>query len=153
MKVQYNHNLKDFSRQLRNSITFGEVLLWKEIKTRKLGFQSTRQKPIGRFIVDFYPAPCRERPALVRRVRVLATGFNALWSRCWVYCSPLKLAIEIDGSSHDTKFGEDVERQQEIEKLGITFLRFTEQEIRKNLEAVVHEIRESILKSAQPPLR
>src|SRR3989338_5569713 len=119
MKVQYNHNLKDFSRQLRNSITFGEVLLWKEIKTRKLGFQSTRQKPIGRFIVDFY-------------------------------CSPLKLAIEIDGSSHDTKFGEDVERQQEIEKLGITFLRFTEQEIRKNLEAVVHEIRESILKSAQP---
>jgi len=24
----------------------------------------------------FYPAPCRERPALVRRVRVLATGLT-----------------------------------------------------------------------------
>lgn len=44
-----------------------------------------------------YPAPCRKRLTLLRRVRVflapnqhsvgagLATGFNALWSRCLVY--------------------------------------------------------------------
>ncbi|HEY4508174.1 MAG TPA: DUF559 domain-containing protein [Candidatus Paceibacterota bacterium] len=122
MRVQYNHNLKDFSRQLRNNSTIGEVLLWKEIKAKKLGYQFMRQKPIGRFIVDFY-------------------------------CSPLKLAIEIDGSSHDAEIEEDVERQKEIEKLHIHLLRFTERDVRSSLESVMREIKEHIANAAQPPLR
>jgi very-short-patch-repair endonuclease len=30
------------------------VLLWKEIKGKKLGVQFLRQRPIGNYIVDFY---------------------------------------------------------------------------------------------------
>ncbi len=109
MKIHYTQNLKKFSRQLRKNSTFGEVLLWKEIKGRKLGYQFMRQKPILDYIVDFY-------------------------------CSPLKLAIEIDGISHDAIVEKDFERQKKIEKLGISFLRFTEKEVRNNLDGVLRKI-------------
>jgi len=40
------------------------------------------------------------------------------------FCNELMLAIELDGESNFGKEAEDAERQQEIEKFGITFLRF-----------------------------
>lgn len=110
MKIYYNQNRKDFSRQLRNNSTIGEVLLWKEIKGRKLGYQFMRQKPIMGYIFDFY-------------------------------CASLKLAIEIDGSSHDARTEQDFKRQKEIEKFGIHFLRFTEKDVRNNLDSVLREIK------------
>lgn len=60
------------------------------------------------------------------------------------YCAPLKLAIEIDGSSHDEKLEEDVKRQKEVETLDIHFLRFTEKEVRNDLSGVVIEIEDFI---------
>ena len=53
------------------------------------------------------------------------------------YCHELMLAIEVDGSSHFYKVEEDRERQN---KLGVHFLRFTEMEIRKNIEDVLRVI-------------
>lgn len=35
-------------------MTLGEVILWQEIRNRKLGFQFHRQVPIKEYIVDFY---------------------------------------------------------------------------------------------------
>ena len=68
--IYYNKNLKAFSRKLRNNSTLSEVLLWSELKGRKiLGYRFTRQKPLGKYIADFY-------------------------------CFELKLVIEIDGESH-----------------------------------------------------
>ena len=43
------------SRELRKNSTLAEILLWNELKGRKmLGYQFMRQKPIDKYIVDFY---------------------------------------------------------------------------------------------------
>nr|CBX29982.1 Uncharacterized protein HI0925 [uncultured Desulfobacterium sp.] len=70
MKISYNPKLKALSRKLRKQGVLSEVLLWEQLKGKKMkGFQFMRQKPVGNYIVDFY-------------------------------CSKLKLVIEIDGESH-----------------------------------------------------
>ncbi len=60
------------------------------------------------------------------------------------YCMKFKLAVEIDGRSHDAKVTEDRFRQEQIEEKGISFLRFTDEEVRKNLESVVRAIQEHV---------
>ena len=47
------------------------------------------------------------------------------------YCKKLMLAIEIDGSSHDSSEAQkrDAERQGRLESLGVRFLRFREEEV------------------------
>jgi len=55
VKIYYNRYLKNISRKLRSSSTLSEILLWNELKSSKMmGYQFMRQKPIGRYIVDFY---------------------------------------------------------------------------------------------------
>jgi len=55
MKFIYNNKLKSLARQNRKAGNLSEVLLWQQIKGRKLfGLQWTRQKPILNYIVDFY---------------------------------------------------------------------------------------------------
>lgn len=110
MKVCYNSGMKIRSRELRNNSTLSEVLLWNELKARKMrGYQFMRQKPIENYIVDFY-------------------------------CSKLKLIIEIDGEIHNYKFEEDRLRQRKLESLGLSFLRFTDLEVKKNMYNVLRTI-------------
>ena len=53
--IPYKPHLKELARQLRNNSTLGEVLLWRELKGGALlGLDFHRQKPLDRFIVDFY---------------------------------------------------------------------------------------------------
>jgi very-short-patch-repair endonuclease len=60
MKVRYDPKLKQLARELRNQSTLGEILLWRHLKQRqRRGFDFHRQKPIGRFIVDFYAPKLR----------------------------------------------------------------------------------------------
>ena len=55
MKIYYDSTLKQLSRDLRNNSTFAEVILWNILKGRKMkGYQFMRQKPIMKYIVDFY---------------------------------------------------------------------------------------------------
>ena len=92
--IHYEPWLKDKARFLRNNSTVAEILLWNELKRGQLqGFDFHRQKPIGRYIVDFY-------------------------------CPRLRLAIEIDGDSHDGREAADAGRQRWIESKGIAVLRF-----------------------------
>ena len=94
MKIRYNPKLKQRARDLRNKSTLSEVLLWNELKAKKMkGYQFMRQKPIGNYIVDFF-------------------------------CSKLKLVIEVDGESHNEKVEYDRMRQNHLEALGLSFLRF-----------------------------
>jgi len=44
MKLYYNKNLKTLARKLRKNMTLPEVLLWKQLKGKKLGFDFHRQK-------------------------------------------------------------------------------------------------------------
>lgn len=53
--VSYLGQLKEMSRKNRNSQTLAEQIIWnKLLKGKRLGYTFLRQKPIGRFILDFY---------------------------------------------------------------------------------------------------
>ena len=65
------------------------------------------------------------------------------------YCSELKLAIEIDGDSHNYSFAEDTARQRKLEAYGIHFLRFTDLEIKQDLLNVLRTIEGWIIEQQQ----
>ena len=52
--LKYNVKLKERAKDLRSNSTLSEVLLWLQLKNKKLGFDFHRQKPIDNFIVDFF---------------------------------------------------------------------------------------------------
>ncbi len=50
------------------------------------------------------------------------------------------LAVEIDGQSHKLKGPDDESRQEKLESLGVRFLRFDDQLVKRDLDAVVRAI-------------
>ena len=81
-----------------------------------MNYTFNRQKPLNRYIVDFY-------------------------------CKPLNLVIEIDGSYHyeQEQMIMDKERQQVLEEMGLSFLRFSELQVRKDMDWVLKEIKNYII--------
>ncbi len=115
MKIHYNNDLKQFSRNLRNNSTYAEVLLWQQIKGRKIrGYQFARQKPIGKYVADFY-------------------------------CSKLKFVIEIDGISHIGKEEKDKVRQDYLESIGLNVIRFSDDEVKTNMTGVIDVLNKWII--------
>src|ERR1017187_3112758 len=115
--IPYNSNLKELARKLRNDSTLGEVLLWNELKNKQMyGYDFHRQKPLLNYIVD-------------------------------LYCYGLNLVIEIDGRYHnyEEKYNADILRDQELGKYNLTVLRFTEQEVRKDMVNVLRAIEQHVL--------
>jgi very-short-patch-repair endonuclease len=112
--VRYSPRLKQIARKLRKDMTLAEILLWKEMKGKKvLGYDFHRQKPIDEYVVDFY-------------------------------CPRLKLILEIDGDSHDGKEESDKIRQEKLESLGLTVLRFWDLDVRANVDGIVGQLKEWI---------
>ncbi|MDP8201499.1 MAG: DUF559 domain-containing protein [Candidatus Tenebribacter burtonii] len=68
--LKYNPKLKDRAKYLRNNSTLSEVLLWLQLKDKKLGFDFHRQKPIDNFIVDFF---C---PKLLLAIEIDGSSYN-----------------------------------------------------------------------------
>lgn len=60
------------------------------------------------------------------------------------YIKEIGLAIEIDGTSHQNRILEDSHRQERIEKLGIQFIRFTNEQILQEIDSVVKEVQDTI---------
>lgn len=57
MRLPYDPALKKLARELRSHSTLSEVLLWRTLKSgQRQGFDFHRQKPIDRYIVDFFCA-------------------------------------------------------------------------------------------------
>ncbi len=53
--LRYDPGLKGKGRALRRNLTDSENALWSRLRRKQLeGVQFYRQKPIGRYIVDFY---------------------------------------------------------------------------------------------------
>lgn len=53
--IPYNPKLKEFARKLKNDSTFTEIMMWNYLKKKQLrGFDFDRQRPIDKYIVDFY---------------------------------------------------------------------------------------------------
>ena len=127
-KIFNNPNLKQRRRELRNNMTKAEVFLWLELKGKKLGgYKFRRQHSIEIYVVDFY-------------------------------CTKVKLAVEIDGATHitDEEIEKDKQRQSIIEKYGIHFLRFTNEEIFEDrinvLDKILNKVKELDHKNTSPPL-
>ena len=110
--IPYNRTLREFSRDLRSHSTLSEVLLWQKLRASQFrGYDFNRQKPLGNYIVDFY-------------------------------CRKTNLVIEVDGGSHDYEEAvvEDRKRQQILEELGVSFLRFSDWEVKNAMSFVLGEI-------------
>jgi very-short-patch-repair endonuclease len=109
--IPYEPHLLLKARELRKKMTIGEVILWQRIRKRKLGVQFHRQVPVNKYIIDFY-------------------------------CHELMLAIEIDGEYHNRIYQSrnDQIRQEILEGFGITMLRFSENEVIRNLDMVAEQI-------------
>lgn len=108
--IPYNPELKFLARELRRNMTLSEVLLWNELKNKSM---------LG---FDFD----RQRP-----IGNYIVDF---------YCKDLSLAIEIDGDTHLFRYDYDDERQRELEKLGVKFLRFDDHEVKKSMNNVLRVI-------------
>ncbi len=103
-------------------MTKAEVFLWSKLKGKQLNsLKFRRQYGIDNYVVDFY-------------------------------CPELKLAIEIDGDVHgyNSRTVYDKQRQKDIESLGIKVLRYTNNDVIKNINGVLHDIITTIPQS--PPL-
>ena len=108
------HEELEKRRALRNNASKAEAMLWQHLKGKQLGGLKFRRQ---------------------YSVGVYVLDF---------YCPACRLALEIDGSSHDAENAQayDAARQQYIEALGIRFLRFTNQDVYNNVEGVLTMIAE-----------
>ena len=106
-------SLKFFRSSLRNKSTTAEVELWNILKSKKLNARKfRRQHSIGNYIVDFF-------------------------------CVSEKLVIELDGNPHGEyhKIEKDKKRDQYLEGLGFSILRFENRLVFQEPEFVKNEIR------------
>ena len=115
---------KDKRQSLRNNMPPAEQLIWARLKGRQVeNCKFRRQYSVGAFVIDFYTVEIK-----------LAILFQR------------GVANEIDGDSHFRDGAEvyDLERQSSIEAAGIRFLRFTNKQVYKELDAVIESISQMI---------
>jgi very-short-patch-repair endonuclease len=121
MSKEYNDNLHkgaigklyQYGRELRQSSTKAEKILWEYLRNRKLdGLKFRRQHPIDKFIADFY---CHEK----------------------------KLVVELDGAVHDDKMNAqyDEARTYELKGSGIKVIRFRNSEVENDIVVVLKKIK------------
>ncbi|WP_319479929.1 DUF559 domain-containing protein [uncultured Draconibacterium sp.] len=102
------------AKLLRNNMTKAELSLWEHLKGKKvLGLRFRPQHPIDIFIADFY-------------------------------CHPLKLVIEVDGGIHKSREQREYDfgRTGELNYWGIEVIRFTNEEIEKDISQVIKSIKQ-----------
>lgn len=96
-------------------MTPAEELLWKHIHINELKLKFRRQHPISNYVVDFY-------------------------------CHAARLVIELDGGIHEVeevKINDQV-REQNLKSLGLTVLRFKNEEVFQNKSTVLKTIKDTI---------
>ena len=101
---------------LRKNMTLAELVLWEKLKNRKeFNTKFRKQHPVHFFIVDFY-------------------------------CHEYKLVIEVDGDIHNNEelIEYDLNRTAELNKFGITVIRFTNHQVLNNMDNVLKTIHEVI---------
>ena len=118
--MKYNPSLKNHSQSLRKNMTREERHLWYDF-LKTIPYSVNRQKVIGNYIVDFY-------------------------------CAAAKVAVELDGSQHYEEEGreKDIERDRDLNNIGIKVLRFSNYEINRNFNEVCEEILRVIRENVQP---
>ena len=114
MNQTNNAKLTPQSKTLRKNMTKEERHLWYDF-LKLLPVTVHRQKVIGNYIVDFY-------------------------------CAAGKFVIELDGSQHYEEQGlrQDAVRDNYLESLGLTVLRYSNLDINQNFEGVCQDIRKHL---------
>lgn len=100
--------------ELRQEMTPAERRLWQALRGNAVGAHFRRQHAIGPYILDFY-------------------------------CAKARLAVEVDGDIHLLQRPADAERTRwlEVEK-GMRVIRFSNEAVLHDLEAVLEHIREAL---------
>ncbi|HKO35535.1 MAG TPA: endonuclease domain-containing protein [Pyrinomonadaceae bacterium] len=110
------------ARELRRHATGAEELLWERLQARQLnGAKFRRQHPLGANYIVDF------------------------------YCAAAKLAIELDGSIHDSDLAtwSDGIRHRQIQLADVRILRFRNDEVVTNLDHVLNVITEELTRSTE----
>lgn len=118
--IPYQPHLVEKARQLRNNTTYSEKLLWKYLRNKQL------------YGYDFD----RQKP-----IDKYIVDF---------FCNELMLVIEIGGITHENKLEEDNIRQESLERLGLSILRFNALDVVNNTVGVIEVIEQWIQKNKTP---
>jgi very-short-patch-repair endonuclease len=117
MKIFYDPKLKELARQLRNNSTKSEIRLWQRLKRNQMyGYDFHRQKPIDKFIVDFF---CNKL-----QLAIECDGYSHEIVEVWE---------------------KDVKKTKRLNEMGIRVLRFSDYQIMNDLENVLRTIEDYIL--------
>lgn len=112
----YPWRLVPVAAQMRRRMTRAEAALWQELKGRKLlGVKFERQRPIDRYIVDFY---C---------VRL-----------------GLAVDVDPISTDEQFSVHQERERDVRLRLGGVTVLRFSDDEVVHNLDGVLSRIRQTV---------
>ncbi len=116
---------KEVCRYLRKHATPAERMLWQELRGKRFcDLKFYRQRPL---FVEF---DCKRS--------LYVADF---------YCAQLHLVIELDGHIHELLKDQDLAREQAIHQLGITTVRFKNEEVERNLPTVLDKLRSIVAKT------
>ena len=115
--ISKRHNQQEqtlLRKTLRNNATAPEALLWMKLKGKQIdGLKFRRQFGVGPYVIDFY-------------------------------CPELRLGIELDGEIHnrfDTEMHDNI-RTAFLRENRITLLRYKNEVVYQNVDAIVEDIRQ-----------
>ena len=104
------------AKELRRAMTPSEKILWRHLKANRLNGLHFRRQQI-------------------------VNGYFADF-----YCHQHELIVEVDGRIHELQKEYDAEREAYLIALGLRIIRFTNEEITKNLKSVLQKIVEECQK-------
>ena len=120
MVFSYNSKLTKRANKLRRQSTLSEILLWKKLRA-------------GQILGYKFN---RQKP-----IGNYIVDF---------YCKELKLAIEIDGSTHFDQADYDSERDAVLKRLGVSILKFGDIQVKQNCYGVVEQLKDWIKRNYPP---
>ncbi|MBN1287693.1 MAG: FAD-dependent oxidoreductase [Anaerolineae bacterium] len=115
--------LKPLARQMRREPTGAENHLWQRLRSRQVMDQKFRRQ----HAIDRFIVD--------------------------FYCAAARLVIEVDGPIHEYTDQEDMIRQEYLESLGLSVLRFTNEEVLTDTNGVVERISKALVASLTSPPR
>ena len=124
-KTPLDPNLLKLARELRTKQTDAEHLLWRLLRSRQFyGLKFRRQHPIAPYVLDFY-------------------------------CHEERLGIELDGGQHNEPDAKrrDQERTMFLESKGIQIIRFWNNEVLQETEAVLEQLYNALTPTLSPRAR
>ena len=108
-------------RSLRSQQTKAELLLWQQLRNRRLlGMKFRRQHRIGPFFADFASLQAR-------------------------------LVVELDGSQHLARARDDAYRTRYLKTCGFRVLRFWDDAVFNRMDEVIDAIAAALISAPHPP--